>query len=146
MLMKYRGWSASNRRTAASDPPSRSRLRRSRASGSSLGRTSSKPTAVGAIVGALLLHGALAGCAATGPELERDGALSFVCESGTSFRVNFFDGQVRVTTSTDAYHLDVRPSSIGIKYSSGDTTFILDEDRAVLTGADGGPFKRCHEV
>jgi hypothetical protein len=58
--------------------------------------------------------------------------------------VNFFDGQVRVTTSTSVYDLDVRPSSIGNKFSAGETTFILDEDRAVLTGADGGPFKRCH--
>jgi hypothetical protein len=98
-----------------------------------------------ALAGALLLQGALTGCAGIEPELARDPSLSFVCEGGTSFHVNFFDGQVRVTTSTSAYDLDLRPSSIGTKYSSDDTTFILDEDRAVLTGADGGPFKRCHE-
>jgi hypothetical protein len=99
-----------------------------------------------AFLGALLLHATLAGCAGTDPELQHDPNLHFLCEGGTSFRVAFLDGQVRVTTSTSTYDLDVRSSSIGTKYSSGETTFILDEDRAVLTGADGGPFKRCHEL
>jgi hypothetical protein len=101
---------------------------------------------LGAFLGALLLQAPLTGCAGTEPELRNDPTLHFLCEGGTSFRVSFLDGRVRVTTSTSAYDLDVRSSSIGTKYSSGETTFILDEDRAVLTGADGGPFKRCHEL
>lgn len=102
--------------------------------------------ALGAILGALLLQSASTGDAGTELERGHDPSLHFVCEGGASFRVNFFDGQVRVTTSTSAYDLDVCPSAIGTKYSSGDTTFILDEDRAVLAGAEGGPFKRCHEA
>lgn len=97
------------------------------------------------ISGAVLLQG-LTGCAATRPISQRIEILSFICEGGRSFRVLLFGRQVRVTTSTGVYDLHLRRSSIGTKYSSGETTFILDEDRAVLTGADGGPFKRCHET
>ncbi len=92
------------------------------------------------------IHGTLTACAMSGPDLGRDPSVSFVCEGGTSFRVVFFDRQVRVTTSAASYDLDFRPSSIGRKYSSDSTVFIQDEERAVLIGAAGGPFKRCHEV
>jgi hypothetical protein len=97
-----------------------------------------------AMIGPLLLHGSLAACADSALALEKGLSASFICEGGSLFRVRFFDGQVRITTRSGAYNLDRRPSSIGQKYSSGDTTFILDEERAVLTGAGGGPFKRCH--
>ena len=99
-----------------------------------------------ALLGAVALQSALTGCAGTEQELVKDASLHFVCEGGRTFRVHFLDGQVRVTTSTSAYDLIVRPSSVGTKYSSGETTFIHDDDRAVLTGADGGPFNRCHEA
>jgi hypothetical protein len=105
-----------------------------------------KGIAASAAAGALLLQVSLSGCAASGGELKRDAALSFVCEGGRSFRVDFLDRQVRVTTSANSYYLDRRPSSIGTKYASGDTVFLRDEDRAVLVGADGGPFKSCHET
>jgi len=98
------------------------------------------------IAGALALHIALVGCAGTAPEIRRDSAQHFLCDGGTTFRVDFSDGQVRVTTNAAAYALGVRPSSIGSRYSSGVTTFILDQDRAVLTGAEGGPFRHCHGV
>lgn len=100
----------------------------------------------GAMAVAMSIQGTLTGCAGSRLGLESDPSVSFVCEGGTSFRVAFFDGQVRVTTSAASYDLDFRPSSIGRKYSSDSTVFIQDEERAVLIGAAGGPFKRCHEV
>lgn len=98
------------------------------------------------LTGALSILGSLAGCASSSIELEQNASLGFICDGGASFRVNFLDGQVRVATSRGIYDLDVRPFSIGRKHASGDTTLILDEERAVLTGADGGPFKRCHGI
>ncbi len=106
-----------------------------------------KDRLVRVIAGLLLLQGSVSACAGDKRDVERDpSSISFVCRDGITFQVMFIDGQVRVTTSTSGYDLVLRPSSIGQKYSSGETTIILDEDRAVLTGADGGPFKLCHEA
>lgn len=147
MLINGRAFRTPDAGVAANETPSWFPLRRSRALWPPMGGLSlRRKIALAAIAGALLLQSALSGCAGTETELDRDPFLSFVCDGGTSFRVNFFDGHVRVTTSKSAYDLYARPSSIGTKYASNDTTFILDEDRAVLTGADGGPFKRCHEA
>lgn len=98
------------------------------------------------LTGALSMLGSLAACAGSATSRERYSSMDFICAGGTSFRVDLRDGEVRVTTRTGVYELDARPSSIGRKYSSADTTFILDEERAVLVGAGGGPFKRCHAV
>ncbi len=93
-----------------------------------------------------MLQGFLTACAGKDPEVARDASVQFVCAGGTTFRVTFLDGQVRVTTSAKSYDLDFRPSSVGRKYSTNDTTFIEDEERAVLTGAEGGPFHHCREA
>jgi hypothetical protein len=82
-------------------------------------------------------------CAGADPDLHSDPSLSFRCENGAAFRVAFLDGWVRVATRVREYHLIVRPSSVGRKYSLGRTFLILDDDRAVLHGAEGGPFRRC---
>ena len=71
--------------------------------------------------------------------------VSFVCDGGVSFNVSYLNAQVRVTTKTESYILDRRPSSIGNKFSSDRVTFIHDEDRAALVGAGGGPFRLCRE-
>ena len=88
----------------------------------------------------------LAACAGSATNRERYSSMDFICDGGTVFRVDVRNAAARVTTTTGVYDLDARPSSIGRKYSSADTTFILDEERAVLIGAGGGPFKRCHAV
>ncbi|MDP8913016.1 MAG: hypothetical protein M3N39_05520 [Pseudomonadota bacterium] len=98
------------------------------------------------MIGALLVHGGLGACAHTAPPLQQSSSARFICEGGILFRVDFVDRRVRVTTRSGVHELDRRPSSIGRKYLAGETTFIIDEDRAVLTGADGGPFKSCHEI
>lgn len=139
MLMDCRASRAPSHGAAANDSPSLSPLGRSQALGFRWGRTCSRKRIVeAAATSALLPQSAFTACEGITPELERDPSLSFVCERSTSFCVNFFDGQIRVTTSTSADDLDLSRSSIGTKYSSGDTTFILDEDLAVLTGEDGG--------
>ena len=98
------------------------------------------------LAGALLMHGSLAGCVAKAPLVERYSTAAFICEGGTSFQVRFSNDHVRVETMSGIYSLERRPSSVGRKYASPDTAFISDEERAVLTGADGGPFKHCHAI
>lgn len=104
------------------------------------------PAATKALAGALVIHATLAGCATSAPSLEQYPSAGFICEGGTFFSVQFSKDRVRVETGSGVYNLVRRPSSIGRKYASADATFILDEERAVLTGADGGPFRRCHAV
>ena len=95
---------------------------------------------------ALSVLASLAACAGSTTNREQHSSMNFICDGGKSFRVDARDRRIRVTTRTGVYDLDARPSSIGRKYSSANTTFILDEERAVLVGAGGGPFKRCHAV
>lgn len=68
----------------------------------------------------------------------KSSSVRFICQSGQSFSVSYKPDRARVTTSTGAYDLRAKPSSIGRKFSSGDVWFIHDEDRAVLVGAQGG--------
>lgn len=109
-------------------------------------KTAPERSLLGAVGGAMLLHGVLTGCSAEVPQLATDPAATFVCDNGITFRVDFYDGWVRVTTSTSSYDLAFQASSIGRTYSSDHITFIQDEERGVLIGAGGGPFKRCHEA
>lgn len=88
----------------------------------------------------------LAACAGSATGRGQQSMLSFICDGGSSFHVDVHDRKIRVTTATGVYELEARPSSIGRKYSSAQTSVILDEERAVLVGAGGGPFKRCHAV
>lgn len=67
------------------------------------------------------------------------------CLADKAFRVQVDDERALLTTSTAAYALLRRSSSIGRKYASGDVTLILDDDRAVLVGAEGGPFHKCRQ-
>ena len=84
----------------------------------------------------------LGGCASfNGPTTET----AFLCDGGASFKVAYRDRQARITTAAGQYVLDRRPSSIGKKFASTKVTFIHDDDRAALNGADGGPFRRCSE-
>lgn len=69
----------------------------------------------------------------------------FACSEDRSFQVQIADERASVTTSAAAaYALLRRDSSIGRKYtSSAGVTLIIDDDRAVLVGAAGGPFHGC---
>lgn len=95
-------------------------------------------------IGVTVISLVLGACAMVEP-VGQNTALSFACDNDVSFEVSYFNGRVRVITQEADYDLVVRPSSIGRKYSSESVTFIHDDDRAVLTGADGGPFRGCHE-
>ena len=83
--------------------------------------------------------------AAGGSAAEVNSAVEFVCDDGIGFVAHYEEDGVRITTSFGQWLLQPRPSSIGRKFSSGEATFIHDEDRAALNGVRGGPFRRCHE-
>lgn len=95
-------------------------------------------------IGVTTINLVLVACAVVEP-VRQDAGLSFACENDVSFEVIYQESQARVRTQVASYDLVARQSSIGRKYSSESVTFIHDEDRAVLTGADGGPFRGCHE-
>jgi hypothetical protein len=98
------------------------------------------------LAGAVLAAAVLVGCAGEVGDMQRERVITFVCAGGASFRVLYHDRRARITTDSAAYDLPSRPSSIGRKYTDGQTYFIHDEDRAALNGADGGPFRRCQEI
>lgn len=72
---------------------------------------------------------------------------TFACLGGATFSAEPMGKGVRVTTAKSAYELQPRRSSIGQKYASESVTLIIDENRAVFTGADEGDFyfRDCHE-
>lgn len=65
------------------------------------------------------------------------------CASGRSFVAGLRPGTAVVIASGRRYRLDARLSSLGVRYVSGEAAFALDEDRAVLIGATGGPYQDC---
>jgi hypothetical protein len=71
--------------------------------------------------------------------------LQYRCDRGVTFQVDIRGRRARISTSVASYDVVRVASSIGVKFSSADVTFIRDEDRGVLTGASGGPFRGCHE-
>ena len=85
----------------------------------------------------------LAGCAVAASARAQRHVLGFTCDAGISFSVVADAKRARVTTAVGSYVLKRRRSSIGRKYESATVAFIQDDDRAVLVGADGGPFRNC---
>jgi len=71
--------------------------------------------------------------------------MAFLCDGGASFQVQYEAHGARVTTAEGSWLLPARRSSIGRKFMSDTIAFIQDEDRAVLTGLDGGPFRNCRQ-
>jgi hypothetical protein len=84
-------------------------------------------------------------CSGRGRPEQAARTVTFACENGRQFAVQFLGNRIRVATSAGNYLLDHRPSSIGAAYVSDEAAFIQDEDRGVLEGADGGPYRQCHE-
>jgi len=85
----------------------------------------------------------LAGCAVAASARAQRHVLGFTCDAGISFSVAADAKRAWVTTAAGSYVLKRRRSSIGRKYESATVAFIQDDDRAVLVGADGGPFRNC---
>ena len=69
----------------------------------------------------------------------------FRCLDDVRFAVRYTERRAWVTTSAKTYQMSRRRFSIGRKYSNAQASFIQDEERGVLTGAAGGPFRRCVE-
>ena len=68
------------------------------------------------------------------------------CDGGKSFSALFAAGRVRINTKGYSYDLEKRAASIGTRYGSQQVAFAQEEDRAVLIGADDGPYKGCTEM
>ncbi|WP_167737459.1 MliC family protein [Sphingomonas parva] len=94
---------------------------------------------------AMILPAALMGACAAQPDVGRGPIATFACEAGRSFDVEYLDGSVLVTADGTTYRLDHGRSSIGRKYHSETVYFIADDDRGVLVGAPGGPYRSCRE-
>jgi hypothetical protein len=91
----------------------------------------------------LLVMMSLGGCGTVGTRAVETSSVSFVCEHGASFTVEFREDLALVHAGGNSYSLTPRPSSIGRRYGSDSVAFMQDEDRGVLVGAEGGPFRRC---
>lgn len=87
----------------------------------------------------------LAGCTVSGASRLSMPTYEFACLANKAFAVQVDGDRALVGTGTSPYTLMRRNSSIGRKYASGDVTLILDEDRGVLVGAEGGPFHGCRQ-
>jgi hypothetical protein len=70
--------------------------------------------------------------------------LNFVCEGGRRFSVRYEEAKATITTAAGSYVLPQRKSGIGRKFLTDEVAYIQDGDMAVLVGAAGGPFVRCH--
>lgn len=70
----------------------------------------------------------------------------YACELGVSFSASFQGDEVVVLTKSGSHHLQRRSGSIGVRYGSDTVAFAQDEERAVLVGADDGPYRGCMQV
>ena len=86
----------------------------------------------------------LAACATAGGGVPA-GRIAFRCEDGNSFHVEHVGRLLLLTTRAGSHWLRPSPSTVGAKFVSGEVAFIQDGDFAALNGAQGGPFRRCHE-
>lgn len=68
------------------------------------------------------------------------------CDNGVGFVVSFESSRARVVTRSGVYVMEGRKASFGRRYSSHEAAFAQDEDRGVLIGAVGGPFRNCVET
>ena len=102
----------------------------------------SRRLALGATGGALLAAVACAQSGASEHTVER----VYRCDNGVSFVVSFQPGRAKIVTRSGVYVLEARKASLGRRYASGNVAFAQDEERAVLVGAVGGPFRNCVEM
>ena len=87
-----------------------------------------------------------AGCASGSEVAVQLPRIDFVCSNGARFSVAYEEHGARITTSEGSWILPEKPSSLGRKFLSESAAFIHDEDRGVLNGLPGGPFRRCREA
>jgi len=86
----------------------------------------------------VVLAGLLTGTAYT----QEDGApVSFVCESGDRFTVEFHDEHVRLRNGAGVFSLGLEPGSDGNRYSDGENVFWTEGSAA---GFENGRLPRAH--
>lgn len=86
----------------------------------------------------------LTSCGSVGTRAVETLSVSFMCDYGASFTVEFREENALVHAGGNTYRLTSRPSSIGRRYGSDSVAFMQDEERGVLVGAEGGPFRNCN--
>lgn len=84
------------------------------------------------------------GCGGVGQRALEISSVPFMCDYGASFTVEYRGGVALIHAGGNTYTLRSRPSSIGRRYGSESVAFMQDEDRGVLVGAEGGPFRNCN--
>jgi hypothetical protein len=87
----------------------------------------------------------LLACAASEPAESSDEIRRYECAMGIGFEAMISGSQATVKTKSSIYVLERRRSSIGERFASGDVALAQDEERAVLIGADEGPYRDCRE-
>jgi hypothetical protein len=65
------------------------------------------------------------------------------CVSARSFVADLWPANAIVVVPGQRYRLSARPTSFGLRYVSDQVALALDQDRAVLIGAAGGPYRGC---
>ena len=88
----------------------------------------------------------LLACAASEPAEEADEVRRYECAMGVGFQAMIGGRVAVVRTKSSSYVLDRRPASVGERFATGDVAFAQDEERAVLIGADEGPYRDCRET
>jgi hypothetical protein len=69
--------------------------------------------------------------------------LAYECAFGIGFSVRFNGKRATVVTRNHRYELTRRPFSLGPRYGSDEVAFAQDDNRAVLIGAEDGPYREC---
>lgn len=77
---------------------------------------------------------------------QAEGVLAYECAFGIGFSVRFDGKRATVITRNHRYELTRRRFSLGPRYGSDTVAFAQDDDRAVLIGAEDGPYRDCLEV
>jgi hypothetical protein len=70
----------------------------------------------------------------------------YACAFGVEFTVRFSGTRAIVLADGQRYELEERPLSVGVRYGSDTVAFAQDDDRAVLVGAAGGPYRDCVQL
>ncbi|MDF7775703.1 hypothetical protein P1X14_10635 [Sphingomonas sp. AOB5] len=68
---------------------------------------------------------------------------TYQCAHGITFSVRVEGERATVVTRNHRYPLTRRSFSLGPRYGSDTVAFAQDEDRAVLIGAEDGPYLNC---
>jgi hypothetical protein len=67
----------------------------------------------------------------------------FLCETGQRLDVLYGTAMAEVRISERIFRLDLKPGSLGERYTDEEATLIVDGDTAVFVSADGMDLRKC---